>query len=386
MTIVLISATLILLGTWILVTAFHKLHEISKALLDTVTPGGKEELYDGRYIDGRVFYIHQFRQTPCISYIGSIDAGKAFAWIEAGHAGEVIETYQRNWYDWSEEKQVADVTIFKLAGKKMIEVGDGYVQILFDKNDFAFANRLISEFAGYKAPAKEEEYEISIITFSNNRLNLKRLEIKPVSLDIDLYYNDDFREVDAVIKSRLAQENDKGIVLLHGLPGTGKTTYLRHLIGSLKKRVLFVSPNVAGNLMSPEFVDLLIDNPNVVLVIEDAENIIMDRNYSSDSSVSNLLNISDGLMSDCLNVQIICTFNSTLNRVDQALLRKGRLIAKYEFGKLAVNKARKLSDHLGLNQEISQPLTLAEITNPEENYHQPAKVQVIGFRREAVEN
>jgi ATP-dependent 26S proteasome regulatory subunit len=192
--------------------------------------------------------------------------------------------------------------------------------------------------------------------------------------------------VDAVIKGRLAKDNDKGIILLHGLPGTGKTTYLRHLIGNIKKRVLFVSPGVAGNLMNPEFVDLLIGNPNAVLVIEDAENIIMDRKYSSDSSVSSLLNISEGLMSDCLNVQVICTFNSALSMVDSALLRKGRLIAKYEFGKLGVHKARRLSAHLGLNQVIDQPMTLAEITNPAETYYEPAKVQVIGFRRELVEN
>ena len=64
--------------------------------------------------------------------------------------------------------------------------------------------------------------------------------------------------------------------------------------------------------MNPEFIDLLIDNPNAVLIIEDAENIIMDRKINNNSSVSNLLNISDGLLSDCLNVQIICTFNSAL--------------------------------------------------------------------------
>ena len=58
-----------------------------------------------------------------------------------------------------------------------------------------------------------------------------------------------------MIRTRLSQKNDKGIVLLHGLPGTGKTTYLRYLIGKIKKRVLFVSPSVAGNLMNPDFIE-----------------------------------------------------------------------------------------------------------------------------------
>lgn len=379
----LIIGILVFLLVWTLVTAFNRL---GKTILNVLTPSANEDLFYGNYMDVRVFYIRQFKQAPCISYIGNIDATKVFAYINAGNAGEITETYQRSWYDWSIGKQVFEFTIFKLAGKTMIELGETYANVLFDKQNYALAKRLIDEMAAYKAAAKEDEYEINIITFNNGRLNLKPLEIKPSPLDIDLYYNDDFKPVDTMIKTRLNKENDKGIILLHGLPGTGKTTYLRHLIGNLKKKVMFVSPTVAGNLMNPEFVDLLIDNPNTVLVIEDAENIIMDRKYNSDSSVSNLLNISDGLMSDCLNVQIICTFNSALNMVDSALLRKGRLIAKYEFGKLSITKAQKLSDHLGLKQDISQPLTLAEITNPEETYYKAPKVQVIGFRRELIEN
>ena len=143
-----------------------------------------------------------------------------------------------------------------------------------------------------------------------------------------------------------------------------------------------MSPGVAGNLMNPEFMDLLIDNPNAVLIIEDAENILMDRKYSSYSSVSNLLNISDGLLSDCLNVQIICTFNSDINMVDDALLRKGRLIARYEFTKLDAVKAQRLSDQLGFTNEISRPMTIAEITNPDDMEAVKPSIQVMGFRRQ----
>ncbi|MCH5717875.1 AAA family ATPase [Niabella hibiscisoli] len=126
---------------------------------------------------------------------------------------------------------------------------------------------------------------------------------------------------------------------------------------------MFLSPGVAGNLMNPDFIELLIDNPNSVLIIEDAENIIMDRKYSSSSSVSNLLNISDGLLADFLNVQLICTFNSALTMIDNALLRKGRLIAQYEFSKLGINKAQALSKHLGFDTLINEPMTIAEIAN-----------------------
>ena len=170
-------------------------------------------------------------------------------------------------------------------------------------------------------------------------------------------------------------------MLLHGLPRTGKTTYLRYLVGCIRKKILFVSPGAAANIMDPEFIELLIDNPNSVLVIEDAENILMDRKISQNASVSNLLNISDGLLADFLNVQLICTFNNSLTLIDSALLRKGRLIAKYEFGKLSIEKSRRLSEVLGYQGSINRPMTIAEISNQEEKDIQPDKIEVIGFRR-----
>jgi hypothetical protein len=343
-------------------------------------------IFETNYIEVKAFYVKEYKVTPCISFINNLDVSKAYAYINSGAAGKVLAIYQRNYYSWQHKQQEFSTTIFKLQNKVMIELGDEYAEILFANNNYSFANEMMELFSTYKAPEKEAAFEINIITQNSSGLDLKQLEIKPTSLDIDLYYNDDFKAVDEVIKKRLEKENDKGIILLHGLPGTGKTTYLRHLIGNMKKRVLFVSPGVAGNLMNPEFIDLLIDNPNAVLVIEDAENIIMDRKFSSNSNVSNLLNISDGLLSDCLNVQIICTFNSALSMVDSALLRKGRLIAKYEFEKLDAGKAQRLSDHLGFKNKIDKPMTIAEITNPGDMEVKAATMQVMGFRREAVMN
>ena len=343
-------------------------------------------VFENNFLEVKAFYNREFNRVPCISYISNIDVTKAFDYINAGNCGEVRGIYQYTWYNWQKKQLEFSKTVFKLGNRVMIELGHDYAEILFAETNYAFAGGIVDKLKDFEAPVKEQDYEINIISLNGRGLDLKQLAIKPTVLDIELYYNDDFKAVDKTIRERLEKENDKGIILLHGLPGTGKTTYLRHLIGSMKKKVLFVSPAVAGNLMNPEFIDLLIENSNAVLVIEDAENIIMDRKYNSDSSVSNLLNISDGLLSDCLNVQIICTFNSSLSLIDSALLRKGRLIAKYEFGKLDTHKAKKLSEVLGLSQRINGPMTLAEITNPEETHYRAPEVHAIGFRREHVEN
>jgi SpoVK/Ycf46/Vps4 family AAA+-type ATPase len=267
----------------------------------------------------------------------------------------------------------------------VLEFGRGYCEILHNGKSDPFINELVAFLRLYKEKQRRKPLEINLIVRDRNYLGLKAMEIKRTKLDLGLFYEDDFREVDEMIQKRLNQKNDKGIVLLHGLPGSGKTTYLRYLIGRIKKKVMFLSPNIAGSLTDPDFIDLLIDNPNSVVIIEDAENVIMDRRSNPQSSVSNLLNISDGLLADFLNVQLICTFNSSVALIDSALMRKGRLIAKYEFGKLSIPKAQQLSDHLGNKKIIKQPMTIAEIANPHEQVQQPP-VQLIGFRRAVLEN
>ena len=65
-----------------------------------------------------------------------------------------------------------------------------------------------------------------------------------------------------------------------------------------------------------------------------------------------------------MHQQIIATFNCDLKSIDPALLRKGRLIANYEFNALDVESAKTLSDKLGFGTDgVTGPMTLAEIFN-----------------------
>ena len=211
-------------------------------------------------------------------------------------------------------------------------------------------------------------------------LEIKQLEISKPQLKISDNYNDDFNEIHNIIYKRLSKKNDKGLVMLHGKPGTGKTSYLRFLISQVKKPVIFLPPNLAGAITNPDLIHLLMDNPNSIFIIEDAENIVVDRERNGASPVSALLNITDGLLSDCLNIQLICSFNTDLSKVDNALMRKGRLIAKYEFKELETGKAQALSDKIGFNTSITRPMTLTEIYNQHEmNFEQTKHQYSIGF-------
>jgi hypothetical protein len=62
-------------------------------------------------------------------------------------------------------------------------------------------------------------------------------------------------------------------------------------------------------------------------------------------------------------------------------MRKGRLIAKYEFKELEVPKANELSRKLGFSTNIQFPMTLTAIYNQDDKeFQQSRSTNTIGFR------
>ena len=230
---------------------------------------------------------------------------------------------------------------------------------------------------------KEESNNIGLVIQTPRGYSTTSFELPKHKLDVELNYGKGFKPIHDKIINRLNEKDGKGLVLLHGTPGTGKTHYLKYLASKIKdKRVLFIPPYLADFITSPEMTPFLIDNSNSILFIEDAERVITDRNNGGANGVSNILNITDGILSDILKIQIVATFNMDKAKIDTALLRKGRLIAEHKFDALPVDDSNNLLNSLGKEANASKPMTLTEIYNVEEEEFKSAdKYSPIGFNR-----
>jgi hypothetical protein len=334
------------------------------------------------YLNELTLFMIHFNDIPNTIEGKCINVKLAMEWFIKHYSASIKEVYF-NKRPLARGKEAGYDDVFFFLFDDLIVFFDhnmGNFKLLFRKTDMAIVDKIEAELKKFTKKADRYKPTISLILQTAGLLEIKELEISKPRLKISDNYNDDFDEIHNIIYKRLSKKNDKGLVMLHGKPGTGKTSYLRYLISQVKKPVIFLPPSLAGAITNPALISLLTDNHNSIFIIEDAENIVMDRERNGASPVSALLNITDGLLSDCLNIQLICSFNTDLSKVDNALMRKGRLIAKYEFKELATHKAQALSDKIGFDTTITKPMTLTEIYNQHEMSFEQTKHQYsIGF-------
>lgn len=211
--------------------------------------------------------------------------------------------------------------------------------------------------------------------------NLVDFDVKPFDFDIETHYNNDFNDIHNLISNSLTTKNRNGLVLLHGKYGTGKTYYLRHLISAIERKFIYYPLNMVGALSSPEFLPFISRQPNSILMLEDCESLLVHREngFNNASALSNLLNLGDGLLSDALSINVICTFNAGIKKLDDAILRKGRLLARYEFKELEISKAQALAQKIGKNVIIVHPMTVSDIYNIEEKSFENTPPKSVGF-------
>lgn len=335
------------------------------------------------YCDKKLF-LSRYEVLPSQIIDYDIDCTRFSKYFQEKYQKEITAQFytlriQRNNSKKPKEEKDDRYFLFDMPLLVYVDVHKDIVKILFDASTESQAIEIKKGLDNFGRTMDEEAPEMNLITRSQHGLDLTAMKLAKIETDLSANYNDTFLPVHDTIIQRLKTPKDKGVVILHGEPGTGKTSYIRHLISSVSKKVIFLPPNLAHNITGPELINLLIENPESILIIEDAENIVVDRDKTGSSPVSAILNISDGLLSDCLQTQIICSFNTSLDNVDKALLRKGRLIAKYDFQPLAVEKANELSSNLGFQRRFIEPTTLTEIFNQREKSYKIAQRKVIGF-------
>ena len=340
-------------------------------------------------VHGGKFFIHLFNEVP-FSYTvyAGVETQKFLKLLtekyELDSESFLVKEEQGKNKKYSEIDYKSSSYFIKLDDQILLELYN-YKAIFWYGRKIEFS-RIQEVTALLKKVEKKKKHKKKFYMVSSTRrteagLEFKKFSIKKTNIDLNLNYNDDFQPIHETVSAFLNDKKKNGLVLLHGKYGTGKTSYIRHIMNVVNKRFIFLPLDMMDVISSPSFIPFIANHKDSILVLEDCENLLMPRaNGNSSNALVNLLNLGDGLLSDALSIKLICTFNTDLTKIDQAILSKGRLVARYEFKALEVSKAKALAENIGLEDTITQAHTLAELYNKnKENFNEESIGKKMGF-------
>jgi hypothetical protein len=283
--------------------------------------------------------------------------------------------------DGCDKKEQCSKTINNINSK--INVTVHYPSFNFLKNfdkSFLFLKK-------YKIKNEKRNFVSILMKDQYNEYDFIPLDINVPQIDISMNYGKSFVDVyDKTLKK--LKNNDKGLYMFHGEPGTGKSSFVKHLTSVVDKEFIFVPTTFVEKFISdPDIFSILVRKKKCILILEDAEKVLISREKQDNEYISTILNLSDGILSDMIQASIIITYNCEETKIDKALKRKGRTMIDYKFDKLSIEDSKKLAKHLNFNEKqinsITESMSLSQIYNiNDENklyFEEEKSDRIVGF-------
>ena len=253
------------------------------------------------------------------------------------------------------------------------DISSLYKEVYCKEEDIEAVFNLLKPYVGISEKEEKCEFGITAVD-TTGYLYTSWYDYSNPNIDIKVNYNDDipYDHICNIIE----REGKPDLMLFYGEPGTGKSSFIKHLICTFpQKEFVFLDGGILVNVQQDKLMSYFLDNQNTIFILEDCEKALMSREHNYNPIMPILLNITDGIIGDVLGIKLICTFNTNLQNVDKALLRKGRLSLKYEFKNLDKEKVKKI-----IGEDISKDMCLADVYNyKEENDFSKKNSKKIGF-------
>ena len=215
---------------------------------------------------------------------------------------------------------------------------------------------------------EDDSNKLNTIGISANGLEIEPISLKEDGDNTDLFYSTNtFKKVEKAIKG--IKKADKGLAILHGERGTGKTSIINYIASKLDRIVIFIPSNmIEHTINNPEFRKFIKKYEKPVLVLDDCEIFFSDLYSRSTPFANNILQMVDGFLSDTMNVTILAILNiEGEDEIEESLLDCNNLIDVVEFENLSGEEATELAKHLGSTKKYKSSARVIDIVKKRNN-------------------
>jgi hypothetical protein len=215
---------------------------------------------------------------------------------------------------------------------------------------------------------EDDSNKLNTIGISANGLEIEPINMKEDNDNMDLFYSaTTFKRVDKAIKG--IKKADKGLTILHGERGTGKTSIINYIASKLDRIVIFIPSNmIEHTINNPEFRKFIKKYEKPILVLDDCEIFFSDLYSRSTPFTNNILQMVDGFLSDTMNVNIVAILNiEDEDEIDPSLLECNNLIEVVEFEPLSEEEANELAKHLSSSKKYKSGAKVIDIIKKRNN-------------------
>lgn len=184
---------------------------------------------------------------------------------------------------------------------------------------------------------------------------------------------DVFEYIDSFWKS------DAALLVLRGTPGTGKTSFIQNIIWrfNASSMITYDTSMLENDKL---FIDFISNESVELLILEDADNLLISREKSENKVMNKFLNLSDGLIRFPRKKMIISanTVDDTL--IDTAMIRSGRCFDAPIFDKLTFEQSKIAARVCGIKEPtIERNYSLAELFGNDKGESRVSEPRKIGF-------